>query len=90
MEGTPYRKFSVSRRKEGDLGTGPRKLHIGEPGFLLVGIQGSFQSPFSSRTRTKVATLSRGSVSINVQDEVLIDVGWKISVDGRVASVDGG
>ncbi|KAF3578168.1 hypothetical protein DY000_02030821 [Brassica cretica] len=29
-------------------------------------------------------------VSIDVRDEVLIDVGWKISVDGRVVSVDGG
>ena len=34
--------------------------------------------------------MSRGSVSIDVQDEVSIDVRWKISVDGRVASVDGG
>ena len=34
--------------------------------------------------------MSRGSVSIDVRDEVSIDVGWKISVDGRVASVGGG
>ncbi|KAF2602023.1 hypothetical protein F2Q70_00025830 [Brassica cretica] len=30
------------------------------------------------------------TISIDVRDEVLIDVGWKISVDGRVVSVDGG
>ncbi|KAF3549996.1 hypothetical protein DY000_02007327 [Brassica cretica] len=34
--------------------------------------------------------MSRGSVSIDVWTEVSIDVGWKISVDRRVASVDGG
>ena len=32
----------------------------------------------------------RGSVSIDVRDEVSIEVGWKISVDGRVDSVDSG
>ncbi|KAF2617313.1 hypothetical protein F2Q68_00039297 [Brassica cretica] len=32
----------------------------------------------------------RGLSSIDVRDEVSIDVGWKISVDGRVASVGGG
>ena len=37
-----------------------------------------------------VATMSHGSVSIDVRTEVSIDVGWKISVDGRVVSVDGG
>ena len=31
-----------------------------------------------------------GSVSIDVRDELSIDLGWKISVVGRVASVDGG
>ncbi|KAF2617904.1 hypothetical protein F2Q68_00040133 [Brassica cretica] len=50
----------------------------------------SGRSPFSSRTRTKVATMSCGSLSINVWDEVLIDVRWKILVDRRVASVGGG
>ncbi|KAF3564347.1 hypothetical protein DY000_02014977 [Brassica cretica] len=39
MEGSPYRKFSISWRKGGDPGTGPGKLHSGEPGFLLAGIQ---------------------------------------------------
>ena len=34
--------------------------------------------------------MSRGLVSIDVRTEVSIDVGWKISVDGRVASVDSG
>ncbi|KAF3606441.1 hypothetical protein DY000_02048886 [Brassica cretica] len=34
--------------------------------------------------------MSRGSVSIDVRTEVSIDVGWKILVDGRVSSVDGG
>ncbi|KAF3586910.1 hypothetical protein F2Q69_00029122 [Brassica cretica] len=34
--------------------------------------------------------MSRGSVSIDVWDELSIDFGWKVSVDGRVASVDGG
>ncbi|KAF3586257.1 hypothetical protein F2Q69_00029400 [Brassica cretica] len=34
--------------------------------------------------------MSRGSVPTDVWDEVSIDVGWKISVDGRVAWVDGG
>ncbi|KAF3587228.1 hypothetical protein F2Q69_00029989 [Brassica cretica] len=34
--------------------------------------------------------MSRGSVLIDVRDEVSIDVGCKKSVDGRVASVDGG
>ncbi|KAF2568611.1 hypothetical protein F2Q70_00027774 [Brassica cretica] len=47
-------------------------------------------SPFSSCIRTKVTTMSCGSVSIDVRDEVSIDAGWKISVDGRVALVDGG
>ncbi|KAF3509451.1 hypothetical protein F2Q69_00006603 [Brassica cretica] len=37
-----------------------------------------------------VATMSRGSVLIDIRTQVSIDVGWKISVDGRVASVDGG
>ncbi|KAF2556592.1 hypothetical protein F2Q68_00015293 [Brassica cretica] len=41
MEGSPYQKFSISRRKGGDPGTGPRKLHSGEPGFLLAGILGT-------------------------------------------------
>ncbi|KAG5375926.1 hypothetical protein IGI04_040522 [Brassica rapa subsp. trilocularis] len=48
------------------------------------------KSPLSSRTRIMVATMSHGSVSIDVRTEVSIDVGWKISVDGRVVSVDGG
>ncbi|KAF3569769.1 hypothetical protein F2Q69_00058663 [Brassica cretica] len=39
--GSPYRKFSISRRMGGDPGTGPRKLHSGEPGFLLAGILGT-------------------------------------------------
>ncbi|KAF3546181.1 hypothetical protein DY000_02007332 [Brassica cretica] len=34
--------------------------------------------------------MSRGSVLIDIRTQVSIDVGWKISVDGRVASVDGG
>ncbi|KAF2589389.1 hypothetical protein F2Q70_00039109 [Brassica cretica] len=34
--------------------------------------------------------MSRVSVSIDVWTEVSIDVGWKISVDGKVPSVDGG
>ncbi|KAF2588950.1 hypothetical protein F2Q70_00038413 [Brassica cretica] len=34
--------------------------------------------------------MSRGSVSIDVRTEVLIDIRWTISVDGRVFSVDGG
>ena len=33
--------------------------------------------------------MSRGSVSIDVWTEVSIDVAWKISVDGKVASVGG-
>ncbi|KAF3589156.1 hypothetical protein F2Q69_00029079 [Brassica cretica] len=37
------------------------------------------RSPFSSRTRIKVATMSCSSVSIDVRTEVSIDVGWKIS-----------
>ncbi|KAF3589151.1 hypothetical protein F2Q69_00029073 [Brassica cretica] len=41
MEGSPYQKFSISRRKGGDPGTGPGKLHRGEPGFLLAGILGT-------------------------------------------------
>ncbi|KAF3534319.1 hypothetical protein DY000_02039531 [Brassica cretica] len=41
MEGSPYRKISISRRKGGDPGTGPGKLHRGEPGFLLAGILGT-------------------------------------------------
>ena len=34
--------------------------------------------------------MSRGSVSIDVRTEVSIDFSGKISVDGRVSSVDGG
>ncbi|KAF2592553.1 hypothetical protein F2Q70_00043214 [Brassica cretica] len=34
--------------------------------------------------------MSCGLVSIDVRAEISIDVEWKISVDGRVASVDGG
>ncbi|KAL0645666.1 hypothetical protein Bca4012_043957 [Brassica carinata] len=41
MEGSPYRKFSISRRKGADPGTRPGKLHSGEPGFLLAGILGT-------------------------------------------------
>ncbi|KAH0863084.1 hypothetical protein HID58_080295, partial [Brassica napus] len=41
MEGSPYRKFSISRRKGGDSGTGPGKLHSREPEFLLAGILGT-------------------------------------------------
>ncbi|KAF3591651.1 hypothetical protein DY000_02021864 [Brassica cretica] len=37
----------------------------------------SYSSPLSSRTRIKVATMSRGSVSIDVRTEVSIDVGWR-------------
>ncbi|KAF3568514.1 hypothetical protein DY000_02014400 [Brassica cretica] len=38
MEGSPCRKFSFSRGKGVVLGTGPRVLRNGEPGFLLAGI----------------------------------------------------
>ncbi|KAF2585970.1 hypothetical protein F2Q70_00035649 [Brassica cretica] len=34
--------------------------------------------------------MSRVSVSIDVRTEVSIDAGWKISVDERVSSVNGG
>ncbi|KAF3566156.1 hypothetical protein DY000_02016196 [Brassica cretica] len=34
--------------------------------------------------------MSRGSVLIDVRPEVSIDIGWKVSVDGRVYLVDGG
>ncbi|KAF2563017.1 hypothetical protein F2Q70_00017603 [Brassica cretica] len=34
--------------------------------------------------------MSRGSVSIDVWAEVSIEVGWKMLVDRRVSSVDGG
>ena len=34
--------------------------------------------------------MSHGSVSMDVRTGVSIDVGWKISVDGRVSSVDSG
>ncbi|KAF3582301.1 hypothetical protein DY000_02031159 [Brassica cretica] len=47
-------------------------------------------SPLSSRTSIKVATMSYGSVSIDVRTGVSIDVGGKISVNERVSSVDGG
>lgn len=33
--------------------------------------------------------MSRGSVSIDVRDEGLIDVRWMVLVDGRVVSLDG-
>ncbi|KAF3561459.1 hypothetical protein DY000_02014915 [Brassica cretica] len=46
MEGSPYRKFSISRRKGSDPETEPRKLHSGEPGFLPAGILGT-GVPFS-------------------------------------------
>ncbi|KAF3488124.1 hypothetical protein F2Q69_00053298 [Brassica cretica] len=38
MEGSPYRKFSISRGKGSVLGTGPGVLRSREPGFLLAGI----------------------------------------------------
>ncbi|KAF3503744.1 hypothetical protein F2Q69_00042943 [Brassica cretica] len=41
MEGSPYRKFSISRRNGSDPETEPVKLHRGEPGFLLAGILGN-------------------------------------------------
>ncbi|KAF2573011.1 hypothetical protein F2Q70_00002837 [Brassica cretica] len=41
MEGSPYQKFSISRRKGSDPETEPGKRHSGEPGFLLVGILGT-------------------------------------------------
>ncbi|KAF3486062.1 hypothetical protein F2Q69_00053995 [Brassica cretica] len=34
--------------------------------------------------------MSRGSVSIDFRIEVSIDIGWKMLVDGRVSSVEGG
>ncbi|KAF3602228.1 hypothetical protein F2Q69_00035314 [Brassica cretica] len=39
MEGSPYRKFSFSRRKGAVAGTGPRILHSGDLGRLLAGTQ---------------------------------------------------
>ncbi|KAF2565916.1 hypothetical protein F2Q68_00025329 [Brassica cretica] len=41
MEGSPYRKFSISQRKGSDPETEPQKLHSGEPGFLPAGILGT-------------------------------------------------
>ena len=41
MEGSAYRNFSISRRKGGDPGTEPGKLHSREPGFLLALILGT-------------------------------------------------
>ncbi|KAF2543090.1 hypothetical protein F2Q68_00032218 [Brassica cretica] len=41
MEGYPYQKFFISRRKGSDPETEPGKLHSGEPGFLLAGILGT-------------------------------------------------
>ncbi|KAF3490223.1 hypothetical protein F2Q69_00053300 [Brassica cretica] len=38
MEGSPYRKFSISRGKGSVLGTGPGVIRSREPGFLLAGI----------------------------------------------------
>ncbi|KAF2554205.1 hypothetical protein F2Q68_00034511 [Brassica cretica] len=38
MEGSPYRKFSISRRKGAVLGTGPEILRSWEPWFLLAGM----------------------------------------------------
>ncbi|KAF3574032.1 hypothetical protein F2Q69_00058780 [Brassica cretica] len=60
-------------------------------GRFFIGLESSSKvgSPFSSRTSIRVATMYHGSVSIDVRDELSIDLGWKISVDGRVASVDG-
>ncbi|KAF3484738.1 hypothetical protein F2Q69_00052565 [Brassica cretica] len=40
MEGSPYRKFSISRRKGGRSWDRTQKIHSGEPGFLLAGILG--------------------------------------------------
>ncbi|KAF2554994.1 hypothetical protein F2Q68_00016359 [Brassica cretica] len=37
MEGSPYQKFSIFRRKGGDPETEPGKLPSGEPGFLPAG-----------------------------------------------------
>ncbi|KAF3612242.1 hypothetical protein DY000_02048827 [Brassica cretica] len=39
MEGSPYRKFSFSRRKGVVPGTGPGVLLSGDPGRLLAGTQ---------------------------------------------------
>ncbi|KAF3552524.1 hypothetical protein DY000_02006791 [Brassica cretica] len=39
MEGSPYRKFSFSRRKGAVPGTGPGVLRSGDPGCLLAGTQ---------------------------------------------------
>ncbi|KAF3576945.1 hypothetical protein DY000_02030713 [Brassica cretica] len=41
MEGSPYRKFFISRGRGAVLGTRPGVLRSGEPGFLLVGILGT-------------------------------------------------
>ncbi|WZZ70116.1 hypothetical protein YC2023_081486 [Brassica napus] len=41
MEGSPYKKFSISRGKGAVLGTGPGIIRSGEPGFLLAGILGT-------------------------------------------------
>ena len=46
-------------------------------------------SPFSSRIRTKVATLSREQMSIDVRVEVSIVGGSQVSVDGsELLSID--
>ncbi|KAF3539848.1 hypothetical protein F2Q69_00023178 [Brassica cretica] len=41
MEGSPYQKFSIFRRKGSDPKTEPGKRHSGEPGFLPAGILGT-------------------------------------------------
>ncbi|KAF3571906.1 hypothetical protein F2Q69_00058667 [Brassica cretica] len=41
MEGSPYRKFSISRRNGSDHETEPEKLQSEEPGFLIAVILGT-------------------------------------------------
>ncbi|KAF2583065.1 hypothetical protein F2Q68_00005399 [Brassica cretica] len=65
MEGSPYRKFSIFRRKGSDPETEPRKLHSGEPGFLLAGILGTGVLPRASLSQDIAPVILRSRVPLS-------------------------
>ncbi|KAF3603033.1 hypothetical protein F2Q69_00036260 [Brassica cretica] len=67
MEGSPYRKFSFSRRKGAVPGTGPEVLHSGEPGLPLI-------ARFSHRTRGITCALKSTGVAHSQQASIRQDI----------------
>ncbi|KAF3576176.1 hypothetical protein DY000_02030643 [Brassica cretica] len=67
MEGSPYRKFSISQRNGGSPETEPGKLPSGEPGFLPAGILETGFAPYCS-----ISSSNSGNNVHSSQPELLI------------------